>query len=161
MTDPKRSDRERAELEAYRDGELSLLARLRIARRLRRDPALARRLASLESLGTLLREVDAEGPEPDLWAGIRLRLVEEELRAERAEEGGWLRAWRRPIGITAVGALAAGSLALALLLPPQDGPIPVVRPAPAGSVRWIDSRGNPMMVLRDDREATIIWVPES
>jgi hypothetical protein len=26
------------------------------------------------------------------------------------------------------------------------------------SVRWLDSKGKPVMVLRDDPEATIIWV---
>jgi hypothetical protein len=25
-------------------------------------------------------------------------------------------------------------------------------------VRWLDSKGKPVMVLRDDLEATIIWV---
>jgi hypothetical protein len=27
-------------------------------------------------------------------------------------------------------------------------------------VRWIDARGHPTLVLRDDAGATIIWVPE-
>jgi hypothetical protein len=26
------------------------------------------------------------------------------------------------------------------------------------SVRWLDAKGKPVMVLRDDRKATIIWV---
>ncbi|HVH06482.1 MAG TPA: hypothetical protein VNE71_10840 [Myxococcota bacterium] len=153
---------ERAELEAYRDGELSFFARRRVERALRGDPALRRRLESLEAVGTLLREVDAAAPAPDLWAGIRLRLVQEDARREAAPEeaaASWLRAWRRPIGMAALGALAAGSVALALFLAPEAASPPSVRPSPVGSVRWIDARGNPMMVLRDDREATIIWVP--
>jgi anti-sigma-K factor RskA len=150
------------DLELYRDGELSFFARRRVERALRRDPALRRRLQALESIGTLLREGDAEAPTPDLWAGIRLRLVEEDARREAAagEGGSWLDAWRRPIGVAALGAVAAGSVALALLLAPEAAVPPSVRPAPPGSVRWIDARGNPMMVLRDDREATIIWVSE-
>jgi anti-sigma factor RsiW len=152
----------RNELEAYRDGELSFWARRRVERELRRDPALRRRLEALDSIGTLLRETDAEAETPDLWAGIRLRLVEEDARRAAAVSGArsWLDAWRRPIGIAALGAAAAGSIALALLLTPEATAPPSVRPAPPGSVRWLDSRGNPMMVLRDDREATIIWVPE-
>jgi anti-sigma factor RsiW len=161
VTDPMRTERERTELEAYRDGELPLFARWRMARRLRRDPALARRLAALESLGTLLREVDAEAPTPDLWDGIRLRLVQEEVRREAtAERAGGFSAWRRPIGFAAVGAVAAASFALAMLPGPEVAAPPGVEARAGGSVRWIDARGNPMMVLRDDREATIIWVPE-
>jgi anti-sigma-K factor RskA len=149
------------ELEAYRDGELSFWARRRVERALRRDAALRRRLEALESIGTLLRERDTEGETPDLWAGIRLRLVQEDAKREAAEAArSWLDAWRRLLGVAALGALAAGSVALALLLTPEAAAPPSVRPAPPGSVRWIDARGNPMMVLRDDREATIIWVPE-
>ena len=32
--------------------------------------------------------------------------------------------------------------------------------APVGSVRWIDANRKPVMVLQDDRDATIIWVIE-
>lgn len=159
MTERDPTERERAELEGYRDGELSSLARWRFERRLRRDPALARRLAELESIGTLLREVDAGEPTPDLWDGIRVRLVQEDLRRETAAERGGLRAWRRPIGFAAVGAAAAASLAVVMLTAPEAAAPPGIERA-GGSVRWIDGRGNPMMVLRDDREATIIWVPE-
>lgn len=149
------------ELEAYRDGELSFWARRRVERALQRDPALRRRVEALDSIGTLLREADAEAETPDLWAGIRLRLAQEDAkRAVESGAGSWLDAWRRPMGIAALGAAAAASVALALLLTPEAAPPPSVRPAPPGSVRWIDARGNPMMVLRDDREATIIWVPE-
>jgi anti-sigma-K factor RskA len=150
------------ELELYRDGELSFWARRRVERALRRDPMLRTRLEALESIGTLLREADGEAETPDLWAGIRLRLVQEDARRAAAAEGArsWLDSWRGPIGVAVLGAAAAGSIALALLLTPEATAPPSVRPAPPGSVRWIDARGNPMMVLRDDREATIIWVPE-
>jgi anti-sigma factor RsiW len=150
-----------AELEAYRDGELSFRERRRVERALQGDPALRRRLAALESIGTLLREADAEAETPDLWADIRLRLVQEDAKREAAADArSWLAAWRRPLGVVALGAAAAASVALALLLTPEAAAPPSARPTPAGSVRWIDARGNPMMVLRDDREATIIWVPE-
>jgi hypothetical protein len=32
--------------------------------------------------------------------------------------------------------------------------------APVGSLRWLDSKGKPVIVLQDDRDATIIWVLE-
>ena len=49
--------------------------------------------------------------------------------------------------------MAATALALAIGLEWGD-------PSVSGSVRWIDSRGKPLMVLQDDRKATIIWVIE-
>ncbi len=146
----------RSLLEAYRDGELSPFARWRLERRLRREPALRRALADLEAVGTLLREVDAAGPEPDLWEGIRLRLgAVDARRAETAEAR-----WPRAAGLLALGAVGAAA-ALALYL--DAGRVdPGTRPAPGtpGAVRWIDGRGHPMLVLRDDAGGTIIWVPE-
>ena len=160
--DVKHADgRERAR--AYRDGELSFWARRRVERRLRRDPALRRRLEALEAsrnaaarvrCGRAVARPLGRHPRCGSWTTTR-------AREAAAEEGGsWLDAWRRPIGVAALGAVAAGSVALALLLTPEAAAPPSVRPAPVGSVRWIDAHGNPMMVLRDDREATIIWVPE-
>jgi anti-sigma factor RsiW len=142
--------RQRELLEAYRDGELSGLARWRVRRWLRRDAAARRHLESLDALGELLREVDAEGPAPDLWPAIRVRLAEAEaVRAPR---------WRRAAGYLAAGAVAASAAALALLVAGEEP-----RPAAGspGAVRWIDSRGHPMMVLRDDSAATIIWVADA
>ena len=49
--------------------------------------------------------------------------------------------------------VAAAALALAIGVEWGDAPVP-------GSVRWIDSRGTPLMVLQDDSKATIIWVIE-
>ena len=144
----------RARLEAYRDGELAPFARWRLERRLRRDPALRRALAELESLATLLREVDAEGPEADLWEGIRLRLGAVDARRAESERAPWGRA----AGYLALGAVGAGAAAVALFL--NTAPVPPGAPAAQGAVRWIDARGHPTMVLRDDAVATIIWVPD-
>lgn len=145
--------RERALLEAYRDGELSPLARWRVRRWLRRDAAAQRALADLETLGALLADVDAEAPTPDLWPAIRLRLA-----VLDAQPAAGPPPWRRAAGYFALGAAVASAAALALLL--NGGGPPAATGAPAGAVRWIDARGHPMMVLRDDRVATIIWVPE-
>lgn len=148
-----------ARVAAYRDGELSRFERWRFERRLRRDPAAQRALAELDALGAWLREADAAEPAPDLWESVRLRLPAADARLAdpqpaRAAGRGW-----RGVGYLALGAVAAGAAALALVTSFESAPTP---PGPAsGSVRWIDSRGHPMMVLRDDAEATIIWIPEA
>jgi anti-sigma-K factor RskA len=146
------------ELHAFRDGELSWLGRARVALRLRRDADARRRLAALERTAALLREIDADGPTPDLWDAIRLRLPAIDVaRSEAAAPRGTL----APAFGWGAGALAAAAVAAALVL--QLGPPalePAAIPAPNGAVRWLDGRGLPMMVLRDDAEATIIWVPE-
>lgn len=148
------SDRRRMLLESYRDGELTGLARWRVRRWLRRDPQAQRELASLDTLGELLREVDAEAPAPDLWPALRVRLAALDVEPARRAPA---RSWRPSAPYLAAGALAASAAALALVLSAED-------PAPSGqwpgAVRWLDSRGHPMMVLRDDEVATIIWVPE-
>ena len=146
------------ELHAWRDGELSWLGRARVALRLRRDPEARVRLATLERTAALLRELDAGGPAPDLWDAIRLRLPA--IDATRGEAAAPRRVLSPAFGWGA-GALAAAAVAAALVL--QLG-TPALEPAavraPNGAVRWLDGRGLPMMVLRDDAEATIIWVPE-
>jgi len=156
----KREGLERGRLEAYRDGELSHLERWRVERRLRRDPAARRALAEFDALGAWLRESDAAGPEPDLWASLRLRLHAADARRTEAEETrAAAPSWRRPAGYVALGAAAVGAAALALVLSLESAPVPAA--SGSGSVRWIDARGHPMMVLRDDADATIIWVPEA
>jgi hypothetical protein len=148
------------ELAAWRDGELTWLRRLRVERRLRRDPGARRRLEALEAAGRLLREADAEEPGPDLWESLRLRLPAlDAQRAEAAAAAGTRRGLRQTLGWSAVGALATAAATAALLLRLGDAGL-APTPAPHGSVRWLDARGRPMMVLRDDAEATIIWVPE-
>jgi anti-sigma factor RsiW len=148
-------DRISERLQAYYDGELRGLARWRFERRLVRDPVVRQELLALEETGRLLREVEAEAAAPDLWEAIRLRLPA--LDAKRAEAGEAPAAPRsRPWALSpwvGVG-VAAAALALAIGVEWGDASVP-------GSVRWIDSRGKPLMVLQDDSEATIIWVIEA
>jgi anti-sigma factor RsiW len=144
--------REDAELDAYRDGELSLWRRWLVGRRVARDPALQRRLAALETLGSLLREQAESTPQPDFWDGIRARLAtaprpeplhETSLTAPATSAA--------PAWLGAAFATAVVVFVMATSWLPGD--------APSGaSVRWLDSKGKPVMVLRDDLEATIIWV---
>jgi anti-sigma factor RsiW len=141
-------------LHAYHDGELRGLARWRFERRLARDPAMRQQLEVLAETGRLLREAAAEAAAPDLWEAIRLRLPA--LDAQRAEAAEALAAPRSRLWALSpwVGVgVAAAALALAIGVEWGDASLP-------GSVRWIDSRGTPLMVLQDDRKATIIWVIE-
>ena len=146
--------RERQELHAYQDGELPLWRRWRISRRLARDRAAQRELASIAELGALLREQAAAepGPLPDLWEGVRAQLatasrptgvdVDDSLPARTPWVPAWLGAGLAAASVAAV--MASGVLA-------SDA-------APVESVRWLDSKGKPVMVIQDDHDATIIWV---
>ena len=141
---------EREELHAFRDGELSPWRRWRVARRLARDPRARREFASLDELGALLREQAQGVVEPDLWEGIRARLPYAERPAPQREP---LRAPvpRAPAWLGA--ALATAVVALVVATGFVRGDAPAV-----ASVRWLDAKGKPVIVLRDDRKATIIWV---
>ncbi len=137
-------------LEAYHDGELSWLGRRRVRRLLARDPDARQELATLDTLGGLLREIEAEASTPDLWDTVRLRLPA--LDARRAEAAGAATS-ALPRWIGAGVATAAAALALVIGLQ-------LMAPSGSGAVRWLDSRGNPVLVLQDDRDATIIWLLE-
>ena len=147
-------DRTSERLQAYYDGELGRLARWRFERRLQRDPALREELFALEETGRLLRESESasDTATPDLWEAIRLRLPAEGAQSAERDEAPLAprsRLWTISPWVGVAAATAA--LALAFGLEWGDPSVP-------GSVRWIDSRGKPLMVLQDDRNATIIWV---
>ena len=146
-------ERERQELHAYQDGELPFYRRWRVERRLARDAAARRELASVSELGALLREQAAAQPAPDLWAGVRAQLATAPRHAPIDADDSlpaptWQPAW---LG----AALAAASVAVVMASGVLSGDA-----APVGSVRWIDANRKPVMVLQDDRDATIIWVIE-
>jgi anti-sigma factor RsiW len=140
-------------LQAYYDGELRGLARWRFERRLRRDPELREELLALQETGRLVRDAVSEGAAPDLWEAIRLRLPALDAQRAEAAETAPPRSWIRTVSPWVGVAAATAALALAIGVDWSDASDP-------GSVRWIDSRGTPLMVLQDDSEATIIWVIE-
>ena len=155
-------------LAAYHDGELGPVRRWWIERRLRRDPAAQRELAELASLGESLRAADGGAPPaPDVWDEVRRRLPARTPAgaasplAERAPADAASSGWLRPtLPWAAAGAALAAAAATALLFVGTPG-LDERAGAPLageGAVRWLDSRGQPMMVLQDDREATVIWV---
>lgn len=148
-------------LHAYHDGELGPFARWRTKRRLDRDPAARAELTRLAELRTALREAASQGGStPDFWPGIAARLGALDADLDHGDEAGhaapgWvpalagLRAWLRPL---AAGALAAGAAAAWLVF---SAPTEAVD---GGVVRWLYTRGRPVMVLDRPDAATIIWM---
>lgn len=142
----KASWRER-KLMAYHDGELSWASRWLLERTLRRDPSARGELEFWGEVGEVLRKEAGEEAAPDLWAAISGRL-EPTVESEGAPPGRHWN-WRWPeLAAALATCLAIGWWALV-----SDSV------AGAESIRWLDSGGKTVMVLQDDAEATIIWVP--
>ncbi len=140
----KLSRRERRLL-AYHDGELSGLSRWWVGRSLRHDASAQEELARWSEVGEALRADAHAEPSVDLWAGISEQL--ESPAAAAAPSWHWR--WPELAAGAAVACLAIGWW---LLLPGSGTPS-------VESIRWLDARGKAVMVLQDDAEATIIWVP--
>jgi anti-sigma factor RsiW len=146
------SERLVRELHAYHDGELRGLRRWWLERRIAGDPAAQAELVRIRELGTALRAQAEQVPAPDLWSAILMQLPATPPAAPPAEE-------RDGFGFTlpkwAGAVLAAGAVALALLVVPGRSPTPV--PAIRGSaVQLLDTGRRPAVILQDDTEATII-----
>jgi anti-sigma factor RsiW len=148
-------------LHAYHDGELGPFTRWRTKRRLDRDPAARAELTRLTEVRTALREAASGAPTADFWPGIAARLGAADAGLDRGGETGratapervpalaGLRAWLRPL---AAGALAAAAAAAWLVF---SAPTEAVN---GGVVRWLYTRGRPVMVLDRPDAATIIWM---
>jgi len=151
MSDRRHRDRDLEALAAYHDGELRGLARIRLERRLRRDPELRRELALLARVGDAVRASPA--PAPDLWDRIALRLPAEDARRAEAGSARASRSRRAWIVGGPLGAAAAAAVALAIGLGER-------RPPAVGVVRWMDAGKRNVLVLEDAAASgtTIIWV---
>jgi hypothetical protein len=151
--------------QTFHDGELGWFGRWRFRKRLERKPEVRENLLGLQRLGDALREEfgSAEGRDAsgstDLWSEIAGRLPAAGIAPGTS---GWLPGWTsvwgsnwdwRPAGAGLAAAALAGFLAFG-----QSGGGAASAPN-AESIRWLDARGAPLMVLQDDAEATIIWVP--
>jgi len=152
------TSRESEVLHAYHDGELGTLDRWRMKRRLARDPAARAELARLTELRRLVRELATARAAPDLWSGIAARLgsidagvATEPAASARTLASGLagLRAWLRPL---AAGALVAAAATAWLVF---SAPTEAVN---GGVVRWLYTKGKPVMVLEGGEDATIIWL---
>lgn len=153
------------ELGAFRDGELGRLARWRLERHLRRCDTCREELRRLEHVATWVRSAAEleSAPNPDLWAELALRLpprLEEPARA--APRAG--RPWFLPLGAGVAAAFAA-------ILLIREEPAPSLEPAgsqiarqpepasaDAGAVRALYAPAQPVVVVEDSAESTIIWV---
>jgi anti-sigma-K factor RskA len=144
-------------LHAYYDGELSRFARWRVKRRIARDPDARREFERWSRIGALLRESEAEAPAPDLWAGIegRLRAVDATLEVPESVRRPWFASAAGLLRPAAAVAVVAGvAVAAALFFTSGPPPHPSV-------VRWLDTMGQPVMVLEQEDDATIIWLMDS
>jgi hypothetical protein len=140
----------------YRDGELGLLGRWRARRRLARDAAARAERDRLEALGGWLRQLDGASAPPDLWPGIRAAL-DAAAAARPAASPAWRpRAELRWLDLRWLGGGLAAAAAVAVAIVWGGGQAPE-----KGAIRWLDGRGRPLMVLQDDADATIIWVPDA
>ncbi len=116
-------------------------------------------LASLASLGGLVRAAVGRAHEPDLWDAIAQRLPSR--RSERERLGSQRRTpsrrhWLPPLRV----AKAAAACAAAFLITTSDtGPLASIGGA-SGVVRSIYALERPVMVLEPENsdDATIIWL---
>jgi anti-sigma factor RsiW len=142
-----KGSREEQKLMAYHDGELSWASRWLLGRTLRRDASARAELELWGEVGEVLRKEVGEEAGPDLWPEISDRLRATEEKDARPPHRGWN--WRWPeLAVGVAAGLAIGWWALV------SGSV-----SGEESIRWLDSGGKTVMVLQDDAEATIIWVP--
>lgn len=168
-----RDEKRSQALHAYHDGALSRFGKWRIERQLRNSPALRQELAELESLSSLIREieeppspeVDGTNLPPDFWAeiGPALSKIDREVEgASGAGRGasGWQWNWA-PVTATAAAAV------LAMLVVDNSSSIPEHPIAsandqlPGGSLRYLQTNGVSYSVSQDTDDVTIIWLMDS
>jgi anti-sigma factor RsiW len=141
------------DLHAYHDGELRGLRRWWLERRIADSPAAQAELARLRELGAALRAQAEQTPAPDLWSAIVMQLPPAAPAAASVREraGFTLPRWAGAV-------VAAGAVAIAVLVMPGGGPppgpaLPVLR---GSAVQLLDTGRRPAVILQDDGEATII-----
>jgi hypothetical protein len=153
-------------LNAYHDGELSGFSRWWLERRLRHSPALQRELRELEGLSGLLQtareETAAEVAQMgEVWPGVvsGLAAIDARRRAatrlseeERSRGWGWLR-WPSLVA----GAAAAAVVAL-VVVPALMRQALAPEPGASGTLRYLDTDGQAVMVSEGREETTIIWL---
>lgn len=139
-------------LHAYHDGELGALRRWQVRRWLARDPAARRELEALAAVGEATRQAQPVPPRLELWGDLEGRLrsidAERDTAGSQARSGSRLGPLLRPAAAGAVLAAVVAGVALFLGPGASHG---------GGVVRWLDTRGQAVMVL-DEGDATIIWL---
>lgn len=148
-------------LYAYHDGELSGPALERFESELRTSAELRAELSLLQETAAAARELDAAGAfletqVPDLWPDIRRGLAGPGPAVVRRPVRR-ARRWWLPLGAlaTATAAGLVGWLVLGGGLP--AGPAPDEGPRVAGTVRYLDTGGQGV-VVHDREDVTIVWL---
>jgi anti-sigma factor RsiW len=150
-------DRSTARLHAYHDRELGPWARWRLERHLGQCASCRFELDRLRHVGEWVRGAAALEEAPDLWGRIAVRLaaldreVEGAALPRRAARPGLPR-FAVPLG--AGVAVATAALVVLTLLGSEPPPM-------RGAVRSLYSPTQPVMVLEDSEDSTIIWVMDA
>jgi anti-sigma factor RsiW len=146
-------------LHAYCDGELGWWGRARFEARLRRSPELRRRVEALGELSALVRASQPPVRSPEIWPAIAGALREEDARI--ATEGPRSpRRLSRPWVPLGAAAAAAAAVVAVLVLSRGASRAPAPVSVAAGSVRFLDTGGAPVIV-QDREEVTIIWLMDA
>ena len=153
-------DRVRQNLEAYFDGELGVLRRAWWTRRIGGSLELRNELAAIEARSRALRdhEREAVGARDSLWTEISMGLPAVDARASAVAIPRARGFFGPPLVAAAVG-MAAAVLWLWQPAPGSErvGSSSVSAPV-AGSLRYLDTGGRPVLVVEDDPGVTIIWL---
>jgi len=153
------NERSQRLLEAYCDGELGRLRRAWWTWRIRRSPDRRREVDAILRFSQQVRDHEREAISAggSLWPEVSLGLaaVDARVAAEATSRAEAPQAWRR-IG-PPLGALAAIGVA-ALLFWEAPVPPPELLSPVHGAVRYLDTDGQPVLVVEDDAGVTIIWL---
>lgn len=144
-------------LDAYHDREMGWIHRWRLGRHLRRCETCRRELHELDQVGEWVRGSEPVSAAPDLWPSIAAQLPELDREIATgappiASRAAGLPRFALPLGAGIAVATAALGLALLWPEPPR---------ATTGVVRSLYSPSQPVMVLEDSEESTIIWVMDN
>lgn len=148
-------------LDAFHDGEAGWLARWRVLWHLRRCAVCERERERLHAIGSWIRDAESEAPDgtADLWPGIEARLGALDRTLEAGGERQPAPGWRWP-GLLVP--LAAGVMAALVGVAVLRSSWPAREPdATLGVVRALYPQEEPVVVLEDSSESTIIWVMDS
>jgi anti-sigma-K factor RskA len=146
-------------LQAYHDGELGFFARRRVERQIAGSPEARETLESLALVGELVRESQATGPAPDLWADIARELPARPIEAAgpvaETARPSWVDAvaWLFRPAPAAVAAVAAAAVAIFVWSGNESA-------TGMDVVQYLDPGDNSVMLLQGQDDATIIWVME-
>lgn len=146
-------------LEAYCDGELGPLRRAWWRWRIRRSPERSREVDAIARFSQQVRDHEREAISAggSLWPEVSLGLaaVDARVAAEAVPRAEAPQVWRR-IGppFAAVVAVAV----VALLFWEAPAPTPELSTPVQGALRYLDTDGQPVLVVEDDAGVTIIWL---